>query len=155
MLFRSVSWFPGGSYVVEKLFRQNFAPCYLASAAGAIQDVPDRKLLLDKISTQIPSGWLPDSIDAIATASDDNRRIVIKAVNYRGNRNTLLVRLQGKAAPERATATLHTITARLNDQASIENPDVIAPVSRPFPYAKDLIIYLDPYSVAVLEIQTI
>jgi alpha-L-arabinofuranosidase len=150
-----VSWFPGGSYVVEKLFRQHFAPRYLASAAGAIQDVPDRKLLFDKISTQIPSGWLPDSIDAIATASDDNRRIVIKAINYRSNRNTLFVRLQGKAAPERATATLHTITARLNDQASIENPDVIAPVSRPFPYAKDLTIDLDPYAVAVLEIQTI
>ncbi len=150
-----VSWFPGGSYVVEKLFRQHFAPRYLASATGAIQDVPDRKLLFDKISTQIPSGWLSDSIDAIATASDDNRRIVIKAVNYRGNRNTLLVRLQGKAAPERANATLHTITARLDEHASIENPDVIAPVSRPLPYAKDLTIDLDPYTVAVLEIQTI
>jgi alpha-N-arabinofuranosidase len=150
-----VSWFPGGSYVVEKLFRQHFAPCYLASVAGVIQDVPDRKLLFDKISTQIPSGWLPDSIDAIATASDDKRRLVIKAVNYRGNRNTLLVRLQGKAAPERATATLHTITARLNDQASIENPEAIAPVSRSFDYAKDLTIDLDPYTVAVLEIHTI
>lgn len=149
-----VSWFPGSSYVVEKLFRQYFAPCYLASAAGAVQDVPDRKLLFDKISTQIPSGWLPDSIDAIATASDDKRRLVIKAVNYRGNRNTVLVRLQGKAAPERATVTLHTITARLNDQASIENPEAIAPVSRSFTYAKDLTIDLDPYTVAVLEIHT-
>ncbi|WP_263350546.1 carbohydrate binding domain-containing protein [Acidicapsa acidisoli] len=150
-----VSWFPGGSYVVEKLFRQHFAPRYLASAAGTIRDVPDRKLLFDKISTQIPSGWLPDSVDAIATTSEDNRRIVIKAVNYQGNRNTLLVRLQGNAAPERATATLHIITARLNDQASIENPEVIAPVSRPFTYGKDLTIDLDPYTVAVLEIHTI
>ena len=93
------------------------------------------------------------TFDAIATASDNHRRIVIKAVNYRDNRNTLLVRLQGKAAPERATATLHTITARLNDQASIENPDVIAPVSRSFDYAKDLTIELDPHTVAVLDIQ--
>jgi alpha-N-arabinofuranosidase len=150
-----VSWFPGGSYVVEKLFRKHFAPRYLASAAGAIQDVPDRKLLFDRISTQIPSGWLLDSVDAIATASEDNRRIVIKAVNYQGNRNTLLVRLKGNAAPERATATLHTITARLNDQASIANPEAIAPVSRPFTYGKDLTIDLDPYTVAVLEIHTI
>ena len=147
-----VSWFPGGSYIVEKLFREHFAPRYLASTAGAVQDVPDRKLLFEKISTQIPSGWLADSVDAIATAGKDNRRIVIKAVNYRSNRNTLLVRLQGKDVPERATATLHTITSRLNDQASLENPDVIAPVSRPFDYARDLAIDLDPYTVAVLEI---
>ena len=150
-----VSWFPGASYVVEKLFRQQFAPRYLASATGAAQDVPDRKLFFDKISTQIPSGWLPDSVDAIATASDDNRRIVIKAVNYRGNRSALLVRLQGKGAPERATATLHTITARINDQASLENPEAISPVSRSFDYAKDLTIDLDPYTVAVLEIHSI
>jgi alpha-N-arabinofuranosidase len=150
-----VSWFPGGSYVVEKLFRQHFAPRYLASAAGAVQDVADRKLLFDKISTQIPSGWLQDSIDAIATASDDSRRIVIKAVNYRGNRSSVLVRLQGKAAPERATATLHTISARLNDQASLENPEAISPVSRLFDYARDLTIDLDPYTVAVLEIRAI
>jgi alpha-N-arabinofuranosidase len=150
-----VSWFPGASYVVEKLFRQQFAPRYLASATGAAQDVPDRKLLFDKISTQIPSGWLPDSVDAIATASDDNRRIVIKAVNYRGNRSSLLIRLQGKAAPERATATLHTITARLNEQASLENPEAISPVSRSFDYARDLTIDLDPYTVAVLEIHSI
>jgi len=147
-----VGWFPGGSYVVEKLFREHFAPRYLASATGVAQDVPDRKLLFGKISTQIPSGWFPDSIDAIATATDDNRRIVIKAVNYMGSRNTLLIRLQGKNIPERATATLHTITARLNDQASLENPDVIAPVSRRLAYAKDLTIDLDPYTVAVLEV---
>jgi alpha-N-arabinofuranosidase len=150
-----VSWFPGASYVVEKLFREHFAPRYLASATGAAQDVPDRKLFFDKISTQIPSGWLPDSVDAIATASDDNRRIVIKAVNYRGNRSALLVRLQGKEAPERATATLHTITARLNEQASLENPEAISPVSRSFDYARDLTIDLDPYTVAVLEIHSI
>lgn len=147
-----VSWFPGASYVVEKLFRQHFAPRYLASASGVIQDIPDRKLLFDKISTQIPSGWSPASLDAIATASDNGHCIIIKAVNYRGNRNTLLIRLQGKAVPERATAILHTISARLNDQASMEDPDVIAPVSRSITYAKDLTIDLGPYTVAVLEI---
>ncbi len=148
-----ISWFPGSSYVVEKLFRQHFAPRYLASAAGTVRDVTDRKILFDRISTQIPSGWLPDSVDAIATASDDSRRIVIKAVNYRGNRSSLLVRLKGKAAPEHGTATLHTITAGLNDEASLEKPEAIAPVSRPFEYAKDLTIDLDAYSVAVLEIR--
>ncbi|HZP07171.1 MAG TPA: alpha-N-arabinofuranosidase [Terracidiphilus sp.] len=148
-----VSWFPGASYIVEKLFRQHFAPRCLASTSGVIHDIPDRKSLFDKISTQIPSGWSPDSLDAIANASDDGQRIVIKAVNYRGNRNTLLIRMQGKAAPDRATATLHTISAKLNDQASLENPDVIAPVSRSITYTKDLTIDLDPYTVAVLEIR--
>ena len=147
-----VSWFPGGSYVVEKLFREHFAPRYLASTTGAVKDIPDRKLLFDKISTQIPSGWLADSVDAIATADKDNRRIVIKAVNYRSNRNTLLVRLQGKEVPERATATLHTITAKLNDQASLEKSSCIAPVSGPFAYATNLTIDIAPYTVAVLEI---
>jgi alpha-N-arabinofuranosidase len=148
-----VSWFPGASYVVEKLFREHYAERYLASATGAVRDVPDRKLLFDKISTLIPEDWLPGSVDAIATASADRHRIVIKAVNYRPERNTLLVRLQGIDVPERAGATLHTITAGLMDSASLEHPDAIAPVSRPLNYAKDFSIELDPYTVAVVEIQ--
>ena len=67
--------------------------------------------------------------------------------------NTLLVRLQGSAVPERASATLHTITAGLTDAASIERPDAIAPVARSLNYAKDLTIELNPHSVAVVEIR--
>ena len=148
-----VSWFPGAGYVVEKLFREHYSERYLASATGDFNDLPDRKRFFDKISTQIPAGWEPGAVDAIATTSADGRRIVIKAVNYRGERNTLLVRLQGKAIPEKATATLHTIAAGLKDCASLEHPDAIAPVSRPFNYAKDFSVDLDPYTVAVLEIR--
>jgi alpha-N-arabinofuranosidase len=148
-----VSWFPGAGYVVEKLFRERYAERYLASATGDFKDIPDRRRFFDKISTQIPAGWEPGAMDAIATTSADGRRIVIKAVNYRGERNTLLVRLQGKAIPEKATATLYTITAGLTDSASLEHPDTIAPVSRPFNYAKDFSVDLDPYTVAVLEIR--
>ena len=100
-----------------------------------------------------PEEWLPGSIDAIATSSADGRRIVIKAVNYRAERNTLLVRLQGSRAPEKASATLHTVTAGLRDSASLEHPDAIAPLSRPLHYAKDLSVDLDPYTVAVVEIR--
>ncbi len=71
------------SYVVEKLFREHYAERYLASATGAFHDLPDRKHLFDQISTIKPEEWLPGSVDAIATASADGRRIVIKAVNYR------------------------------------------------------------------------
>ena len=148
-----VSWFPGGSYAVEKLFREHYAERYLASATGAFHDLPDRKLLFDKVSTQIPSEWLPGSVDAVATASVDGRRIVIKAVNYRAERNTLLVRLQGAGAPEKAVAKLHTITAGLMDSASLEHPNAIATVSAPLNYSKNFSVDLEPYTVAVVEIQ--
>jgi alpha-L-arabinofuranosidase len=148
-----VSWFPGGSYMVQRLFREHYAERYLASAMGAVHDVPDRKILFDKISTFIETEWVPGSIDAVATGSADLRRIVIKAVNYESGPNTLLVRIQGAAAPDQATATLHTITAKLSDAASLDHPGAIAPVSRPFSYAKELSVDLDPFTVAVLEIQ--
>jgi alpha-N-arabinofuranosidase len=149
-----VSWFPGAGYVVEKLFRAHYAERYLASTTGVFRNVPDRKKFFSQISTMKPEGWLPGCIDAIATSSADGRRIVIKAVNYRAERNTLLVRIQGASAPEKAIATLHTVSAGLTDSASLEHPDAIAPVSRPLNYAKDLTVDLDPYTVAVVEIRT-
>jgi alpha-L-arabinofuranosidase len=115
--------------------------------------MPDRKRFFSQISTLKPEDWLPGSVDAIATSSADGRRIVIKAVNYRGERTTLLVQLQGARAPEYAMATLHTVTAGLRDTASLERPNAVAPVSRPIDYAKDLSVDLDPYTVAVLEIR--
>jgi alpha-N-arabinofuranosidase len=148
-----VSWFPGAGYVVEKLFRAHYAERYLASTTGVFRDIPDRKGFFAQISIMKPEEWLPGSIDAIATSSADGRRIVIKAVNYRAERNTLLVRLQGASAPEKAIATLHTVNAGLTDSASLEHPNALAPVSRPLRYSKDLSIDLAPYTVAVLEIR--
>ena len=100
-----------------------------------------------------PEDWRPGSVDAIATGSADGRRIVIKAVNYEGQRNTLLVRLQGDGVPEKAVATLHTISAGLKDSASLEHPDAIAPVSRTLNYAREFALKLEPWSVAVVEIR--
>jgi len=148
-----VSWFPGAGYVVEKLFREHYAERYLASAMGSFRDVSDRRLLFDKISTLIPEEWVPGSVDAVATTSADGRRIVIKAVNYSAQRNVLLVRLQGAGVPGNAVAKLHTITAELTDSASLEHPDAIAPVSRPFDYATDFSVDLEPHTVAVIDIQ--
>lgn len=148
-----VSWFPGGAYVVEKLFRQHYAERRLASTSGTFTDIRDRKSFFDEISTMKPEGWRPGTIDAIATASPDGRRIVIKAVNYADRSNTLLVKLIGAGVPEKAVATLHSITAALKTKPSLENPAIIAPVSRSFNYAKDLTLDLAPYSVAVLEIR--
>ena len=89
----------------------------------------------------------------LVAASADGRRIVIKAVNYQAQANTLLVRLQGSAVPERASATLHTIAAGLTDSASLGQPDVIVPVARSLNYAKDLTIELSPHAVAVVDIR--
>jgi alpha-N-arabinofuranosidase len=148
-----ISWFPGAGYVIEKLFREHYAECYLASATGSFRDMPDRGRFFSQISTLKPEDWLPGSVDAIATSSADGRRIVIKAVNYRGERSTLLVQLQGARAPDHAMATLHTVTAGLTDTASLERPNAIAPASRSIDYAKDLSVDLAPYTVAVLDIR--
>jgi alpha-N-arabinofuranosidase len=148
-----VSWFPGAAYPVEKLFREHYAERYLASARGTFRDMPDRANFFQQISTMRTDDWLPGTIDAIASASADGRRIVIKAVNYAAERNTLLMRLQGAGVAQKAAATLHTITAGLKDSASLERPNAIAPVSRSLNYAKDMAVDLDPYTVAVIEIR--
>ena len=41
-----VSWFPGGGYVVEKLFREHFAETYLASTSGTFRDIGEPRELL-------------------------------------------------------------------------------------------------------------
>lgn len=148
----SVSWFPGSGYLVEKLFREHYAENYLASAAGTFRDIPDRRKFFDDMSQMKPEAWKPDTFDAIATGSSDGRRIVIKAVNYEGNRNSLLIRLRGGTVPEKATVKIISITAGLTDTPSMEHPDKIRPVETTIPYARDLAIEMNPYSVAVAEI---
>ena len=99
-----------------------------------------------------PEGWQPGTVDAIATASADGRRIVVKAVNYSGSANTLLVHLQGSRVPSAASVVVYTITAALHDAASLERPDRITPIARTLEYRADLAIDLGPYTVAVIEI---
>jgi alpha-N-arabinofuranosidase len=149
-----VSWFPGGAYVAEKLFRQHYAERHLASTSGTFRDLPNRKEVFDEISSMKPEGWTPGTIDAIATASADGRRIVIKAVNYAAGPNTLLVKLTGALVPEKAAATLHTITAAPKARASLERPDMIAPATREINYSKNLRLDLAPFTVIVLEIRS-
>jgi len=147
-----VSWFPGAAYIVEKLFRAHYAETYLASTSGTFRDNSNRGQFFGEISTMKPEAWQPGTVDAIATASADGRRFVIKAVNYEGEPNTLVVRLNGSKAPINAAVTVSTISAGLNDAASLEQPNKIAPVERTMPYARVLTIGLAPYTVAVVEI---
>ncbi len=149
-----VSWFPGAGYVVEKLFRKHVADTYLASTSGTFRDIDNRASFFSDISQMKPEGWQPGTVDAIATASRDGRRIVVKAVNYSGSPNTLLVHLQGSRVPVRATVKIYTITAGLHDAASLDQPDRIEPVERGVEYRPDLTVDLEPYTVVVVEIAT-
>jgi alpha-N-arabinofuranosidase len=99
-----------------------------------------------------PQAWKTGTFDAIATGSVDGRRIVVKADNYEGQPNILLVRLQGSALPEKAAVQTYTLSAGLADAASIERPDKIRPVETTLPYSRNLTIELPPYAVSVIEI---
>jgi alpha-N-arabinofuranosidase len=147
-----VSWFPGSGYVVEKLFREHYGKIHYASTSGTFRDIENRMRFFDEISQHKPEDWKPGTVDAIATGSEDNRKIIIKAVNYESFKNILLVRLQGSTVPENATVRKHIIQADENDAASLEEPDKIKPVESILPYSKDMAIEMEPYSVVLVEI---
>lgn len=148
-----VSWFAGSGYVAEKLFRDHYAPRRLASTSGTFRDIPKRSDFFDDISQMKPERWTPDTLDAIATGTADGRQVIIKAVNYAANPNTLLVRLQGKQVPAGATVAITTVTAKPEDENSLAEPDKIHPGRTAMPYARDMAFELPPYTVAVVEIR--
>lgn len=149
-----VSWFPGGGYLVEKLFREHYAELQYASTSGTFREAEDPiKNFIDDISQFKSEDWRPGTVDAIATGSAEGKRIVIKAVNYEGNTNTLIMRIQGSKAPEDALVKIYTIQADINDKASLDEPNKIMPVESTMgSYNKSMTIKLAPYSVMVLEI---
>ena len=148
-----VSWFPGCGYIVEKLFREHYAEIQYATASGTFKEIENPyKNYINDISQYKPEDWRPGTVDAIASGSSDGKRIVIKAVNYEGIKNTLVTRIQGSKTPENATVKVYTIRAGLNDKASIDEPDKIKPVESTIPFTKDMTIELAPYSVILLEI---
>ena len=147
-----VSWFAGGGYLAEKLFRDHFAPECYAYTSGTFKDIPERASFFDDIPQMKPEDWTQNTVDAIATGSDGGRRIVIKAVNYDGNPHTLLTRVQGAQVPASATVTVTTMAAALDAENSLDEPERIHPVVKTMPYAHDLAFDLAPYSIAVIEI---
>ncbi len=147
------SWFPGSGYLVEKLFRDHYAEKYLASTSGSFTDMPDRNQFFDSVSQMKPLNWKPGTVDAIATASEDGKRIIVKAVNYTGDSSVLLVRLQGSQLPANASVKMYSLSAELTAAASIEEPDKIKVTESVLPYSRDLAITLAPYAVVVVEIK--
>jgi alpha-N-arabinofuranosidase len=147
-----VSWFPGSGYVVEKLFREHYAPIQLASTSGTYKDIEKRSTFFDDMPQMKPENWTAGTIDAIATKTEDGKRIVIKAVNYSGTANTLLVRVKGAAIPVNATVKTFTLHAGLNDTPSMEHPDAIKSNEETIAFAKDLSFKMEPYSVLLVEV---
>jgi alpha-L-arabinofuranosidase len=148
-----VSWFPGSGYLVGKLFREHYAAKYLASASGTFADRANRQSFFDTVSQVKPEDWKPGTIDAIATASDDGKRIVIKAVNYTNDSSILLVRLQGSQLPANASVKKYSLSAALTTSPSMEQPDKIKTAESSMPYSRNLTIGLAPYEVIVVEIK--
>lgn len=147
-----VSWFPGSGYVVEKLFRDHYAPVQLASTSGTFKDIEKRSTFFDTVSQMKPEDWTAGTIDAIATKSADGKHIVIKAVNYKEVQNTLLVRLQGTSIAAGGTVKTYTLRAALDDQPSMEKPDAIKPIEGTVSFSKDMSFKMEPYSVLVVEV---
>jgi alpha-N-arabinofuranosidase len=147
-----VSWFPGSGYLVAKLFREHYAENLLASAKGTFRDIKNRSQFFNDISQMKPENWFGGTFEAVATSSNDGKRIVIKAVNYDGIKNTLLTRLQGAGTPEKAKVKIYTLKAGLLESASIEKPDIIKTVESSADYKKEMQFVMEPYSVAVIEI---
>jgi alpha-N-arabinofuranosidase len=147
-----VSWFPGSGYVVEKLFREHYAERLLASTRGTFRDINNRAQFFTDISQMKPEDWKEGTFEAVATASEDGKRIVIKAVNYDGIRNTLLTRLQGTDIPEKAKVKVYTLKAGLLESPSLQNPNLIKPLETTITFSRDISFEMDPYSVAVIEI---
>ena len=148
-----VTWFPGGGYVVEKLFRDHYAPVHLSSASGTFRKIENPLLFFDDISQMKPEDWTPNTVDAIATASSDGKRLVIKTVNYSSDSQSLITRIQGLKVPESGMVKTYTIKGNPMDKASIELPDVFPVIEANIAYKKNLDISLPPYSVMVIEIK--
>jgi alpha-N-arabinofuranosidase len=148
-----VSWFAGSGYVAEKLFREYYAPRRHAFTSGTFKDIAKRADFFDAISQMKPEDWTPNTVDAIATSTADGQRLIIKAVNYDGRRHTLLTRLQGARVPASAVVKLITITAGLDDQNSLAQPNQLRRRETTLPYARDMAFELPPYTVAVVEVR--
>lgn len=121
------SWYPSASYVVAKLFREHYAKYRLAS---------------------IKENYL----DAIATISEDGKKIIIKAVNYHNSKQELKVKIKSAKIPKSGKMHLNTISAGLNENNSFEKPDAIKPTIETLPFKSNFKISIKPYSIILIEI---
>ena len=146
--------FAGSGYVVEKLFRDHYAPRRTTPHLRHVRDIANRADVLRRDLADEARGLdarTPWTRSPPGTA--DGRRLVIKAVNYDGARHTLLTRLQGSRVPANATVKLVTLTAGLDEANSLAEPDKLRRLETTKPYTRDMAFELPPYTVAVIEIR--
>jgi alpha-L-arabinofuranosidase len=98
--FDQKTWFPGGNYIVMKLWRDAFAPNLLTV------DGPDRPL------------------NFVATRSDDKQTVFLKAVNPTTATVETVVRFDGDLAPKTATMQL-IVPGGETVKNTLEHPDNI------------------------------
>ena len=123
-----VSWFPGGGLrgrkAVPRAFRRDVSRVDVGHVPRHRQsrDLLHRHLADEAGGAGSQERWTPSPRRRPTVGASS-----IKAVNYSGSANTLLVHLQGSRVPAAATVTVYTITAGLHDAASLEQPDRIKP----------------------------
>ncbi len=127
IMFDHTTWWPSGSYVVGKLFRDYYEPQLLAYVTGK-------------------------HVDAIATRSVDKKRIVVKAVNYSGDSSELTLDLKGPDLPAGANVEVVEIAVGLKTECSSHQPGLFTPSKKRLPYSRLLKYSLKPYSVVIFEI---
>ena len=98
--FDNKSWYPAPNYVVMKLWWDNYAPNFLELTGEA------------------------DGINAVATKSDDGKRLTLKAVNPTGEKKEVVLTIAGF---EPQNASLEIVEAALSDRNTLEEPNKIAP----------------------------
>ncbi len=120
-------WFPAPNYVVMKLYREHFLPERIALEARG-------------------------PLNAVATRSEDGKRLVLKVVNPTERTVAATVSLGGGFRPVEAAQWV--VRAGLEERNTLEAPDRIAPTESPLAVEGSEFEHDFPaYSVTVIELR--
>ena len=128
--FKQDQWFPAPNYVIMKLWREHFAPNYLALSGDA------------------------GEVNVVATKSEEGDTVYLKAVNPLNEASTVTVTIGGDFNP--ASAAMKVVApGRLNAVNSFENPNAVAPKDGDAQVeGKTLTFELPAYSAGVVTVKS-
>jgi len=101
--FNHSEWFPAPNYVVMKLWREHYAPCYL-QMSGSSSD-----------------------LNAVATLSEDKNTVYFKVVNTSMSNRTIALTLDDSFVPD-SSGLKKVVGSSLYDENTFSNPDNIKAV---------------------------
>ena len=128
ILYDHRTWFPAPTYVVQKFWRDHFAPNLLK------MDGPERP------------------VNAVATKSADGKTLFFKAVNV--DPKPAEVTLNVGAGFRVKSATMQVIAVELGARNSLEKPDAIRPVAGDVKAEGPSVRFtLPPSSVAIVTLE--